>query len=121
MLDPKSQNVIRFAADVLYERTETYGAQNNANDNGTSAEKIRLETALIADAVTMFSESIRSFDTSPLFYHPNAFCNSSYSWSQGTTVYNHMRTVCSIILIENMYLTFNISVDTRRFNWNYHS
>lgn len=61
---------------------------------GLSAENIRVDTALMFDAVLLFAESLttlggRHFETMSLQ------CSDTESWKNGLSVLNTMSTVCT--------------------------
>ncbi|XP_022900361.2 glutamate receptor ionotropic, kainate 2-like [Onthophagus taurus] len=93
MLNPESEKLIRFAEDVAEKKHETYRSNQQEAENVLAVDKLRLETALVADAVTFFGSAALEIDNSTTFYQPNAFCSNSYTWKMGMTIYNYMKTL----------------------------
>lgn len=65
---------------------------------GLSAEHIRVDTALMFDAVLLFAESLTTLGGKQ-FQTMSLQCSDTTSWRYGLSVLNTMSTVCVFVLI----------------------
>lgn len=85
LINPESEYVQKIS-ELLYE-----------DDSGLAAWTLRTESALLVDAVNMFSRALndrRKLSSVPLVSESNRFiCETTNSWEHGYSVVNSMKTV----------------------------
>lgn len=64
---------------------------------GVDEFRLRLDAALLIDAIYVFSETIKGYNISP----ESLDCDEASSWQRGCTITNNMRTVCSHFTFSN--------------------
>lgn len=88
LVDPLNSFVIEVAEAILHKRNEMK-LPVDSFDPFVSAWQLQVKTALLIDAVLLFSQALDNighFDAMPLF------CNSSDNWIHGETAFNYMKT-----------------------------
>ena len=57
------------------------------------ANSLKLEFALLVDAVDLFTSALAEVETSTKFQELSLLCNTTDNWAHGDTVINFMKTV----------------------------
>lgn len=95
MVDPDENYVIELAG--LLERDRAQEGKTREESEYIAAWKLKVETALMVDAVTLFASALSELEMAKQFNIRPLYCNTTDNWEHGYSVINFMKTVSKFL------------------------